>query len=167
MNTWIGRNKSSNLSLTERFWEKVDIRSDDECWEWRGTITPKGYGHFRVTSKGMTRVHRYSWELHYGKIPEGMLVCHRCDNRKCVNPKHLFLGTNLDNLKDMSQKGRGRTKIRLGEDNPVSKLNTESVQEIRKLYSTGNYTYFILADLFKVSYQTIGLVVKRKVWKHV
>lgn len=164
---WIGRNQTSNLSVEDRFWEKVDVRSKDECWNWLGIITPKGYGHFRVTSKGMTRSHRFSYEIAFGKIPDGFLVLHKCDNRKCVNPSHLFLGTNDDNMKDMARKGRGRTLIRLGEDSPVHKLTLKDVMEIRELYSTGQYTYLQLSDRFNITYQHVGSVVTRKTWKHV
>lgn len=87
----------------ERFWSKVDKSGD--CWEWVGYLNEKGYGKFRLNNK-LQRAHRISYALKYGAIPEGMLVCHRCDNPKCVNPEHLFIGTTTDNARDSISKGR-------------------------------------------------------------
>jgi hypothetical protein len=97
-----------SVSLVTRFWLKVDRRGDNECWLWTASTTGNGYGQFSPTCHPPKTgyAHRFSYELHYGPIPAGMLVCHTCDNPRCVNPKHLFLGTHQDNATDMKQKGR-------------------------------------------------------------
>lgn len=99
---------STQDSLLERFWSKVQKGQPDECWLWLGP-TCVGYGNFGISKNGTTRsvrAHRFIWELENGPIPKGLLVCHRCDVRACANPAHLFLGTHHDNTQDMMQKGR-------------------------------------------------------------
>jgi predicted DNA-binding protein YlxM (UPF0122 family) len=94
-------------TMTERFWEKVDIKNDSECWEWKNGKYLNGYGGFNSNNKH-EYAHRIAWELTYGAIPENMCVCHHCDNPSCCNPKHLFIGTMADNMHDRDRKGRGR-----------------------------------------------------------
>ena len=101
--------------------------------------------------------HRFFYELFYSRIPDGYFVCHRCDNPRCVNPDHLFLGTQNDNIQDAIKKGRLNNA---GERNGMAKLNEEQVDEIRERYERGNVSYSTLAEKFGVSYSLVHNIVK-------
>jgi hypothetical protein len=151
-------------TLEERFWEKVSVGGDDDCWEWTAAKSG-GYGRIGDGKNSLIAT-RVSWEIHNGEIPEGKHVCHRCDNPPCVNPNHLFLGTHDENMIDMASKGR-RARKAVGVENGLSKLNPKKVREIRRKYATLKYTYKELANTYGVASPTIISVVKRLTWKHV
>ena len=149
-------------SQVQRFWEKVDKREVDECWNWQAGKDKKGYGEF-----DSWRAPRFSWTLANGQIPEGLYVCHHCDNPSCVNPKHLFLGTPLDNSRDGLTKGLSAKLSQKGEKNPSAKLTANQVREIRFIYQGGDISCGKLAPMFGVDRITIYEIVTRKNWKEV
>lgn len=142
----------------------------DGCWEWQGVTKGFGYGYLTVGSRtDGTRLtvsaHRYSYEAFIGSIPEGLYVLHKCDNPKCVNPDHLFLGTHQDNINDREAKGRNNLSgvHKKGEEHPNSKLTWEDVQFIRNEPKVNGYIS-ALADRFGVSHRTISDVVNMNTW---
>lgn len=161
----------------QRFWEKV--QKTDGCWIWTGSKRNKGYGAFSYTVNGRLiqgRAHRYSYELHKGEIPPGLFVLHRCDNPACVNPDHLFLGTNEDNIRDMLAKGRhipGGTHIgnagdwKRGTEHHAAKLTPDDVREIRRLHAEGGWSYGQLGKRFGVNASAAYKIVKRLLWKQI
>ena len=147
----------------KRFWSKVDVRGESDCWEWTAAKNG-GYGVFSL--KGKTEVaHRISAEL-AGLEAEGLCVCHHCDNPACVNPAHLFVGSHLDNMRDKMQKGRQKPGRNHGEANARHKLSEDQVLEIRELGKSG-WSRIALAERFVVSSWTISQIINRKIWKHI
>jgi hypothetical protein len=151
--------------LHTRFWRLVAIAEPDQCWLWRGAISWNGYGAVRGEG-GNLIAHRASWILTFGPIPNGLCVLHRCDNRPCVNPTHLFLGTQKDNLDDMWSKNRGSRLSSPGELSGTHKLVETDIPVIRDLFLQG-ITYGQIAERFGVCAGTIGRVIRRESWSHV
>jgi len=155
-------------TLEERFWSKVRKTDAAEgCWEWSASKTKLGYGQFRVGGrKGeMLKAHRVSYDLYCGEIGD-LCVLHRCDNRACVRPDHLFLGTQLDNIADREAKGRGGQQLRRGEGNGRAKLTSEQVLHIRDRYAVGGVSMGKMAGEFGVSKALISDILRRKTWVH-
>ena len=150
--------------IAERLWAYVNIRSDEECWHYLGSINAGGYGSIVYKDKPYI-AHRLSYELTYGEIPEGMLVCHHCDNPPCCNPKHLFLGTQSDNMKDMVSKGRA--SVQVGVNNTNVKLNEADVYNIHILYSNGYMNMSAISRIFKISVSTVQSILRGRSWPHV
>jgi len=142
-----------------RFWSNVERSAG--CWEWQASKSDTGYGCFY--DGRAYHAHRYSWALANGPIPPGLLVLHRCDNRACVNPEHLFLGSHRDNSVDMVGKGRNHTHDTAGERHGEAKLTDEAVREIRTSALTGR----ALAAKFGVTESAVSLVRRGRAWRHV
>jgi hypothetical protein len=151
--------------LEERFYENIE-KEVGGCWIWKGYSRCSGvggkYGGLKVGGKAML-AHRISYQIHYGEIPNSLFVLHRCDNPSCVNPEHLFLGTNADNMKDMAEKFRGCN----GEKGVHSKLTANKVVEIRFAAKRGNMLHREIAKVFGVSTTTITKIVNNHYWKHI
>jgi HNH endonuclease len=164
-----GQYPRKSHSLVERYWGKVIVKKG--CWGWKGSFHPDGYGYLTVRKRLENNyrknfyAHRISWEVHCGPIPEGLFVLHKCDNPPCTNPKHLFLGTNKDNMDDCSAKGRqnGKAKALPGSQNPMAIFDERDIPIIRK----STKTISAIADLYGVSKSAIALIRQRKSWKHV
>ena len=136
-------------TLAARFWAKVVKGAS--CWDWTGTRQPAGYGII-----GKVGAHRISWELHNGLIPSGLWVLHRCDNPGCVNPAHLFLGTNGDNVRDAIAKGRKPGVFE--DDNAATKLSATQVYQVRELAK--EHPQAIIASMFGVHQSTVSRIVR-------
>lgn len=170
--------KFSQAALT-RFY--ANIFKTTNCWLWGGK--PDVYGYGRIYIDGTKhKAHRFSWIVaNNSPIPQNMQILHDCpggDNPLCVNPKHLRLGTNADNMRDRKRKGRYATgnahplrknpeKAARGEEHAKTSFTNKDIIEIRKMYDTGKYSHPQLGKMFKCSHSTIGRIVNRKVWAHI
>lgn len=157
-------------SIDERFWSKVSkVPGDDGCWEWQASLHHSGYGQFFMKGRGRPiMAHRISWELTHGDIPTGILVLHKCDNRKCVRPEHLFLGTDKDNCDDMWKKNRQQDYSiqERGSARWAAKLTESDIPVIRKRRQTGEKLSDIGHD-YGVTKAVIWEIVSGRAWKHV
>jgi hypothetical protein len=163
--------------VEERFWKLVDKSGD--CWTWKASLTTHGYGQFVLPYHHHIGAHRFAYELENGPVPAGLVVCHRCDNPPCVNPAHLWVGTQGDNLRDMHGKGRGntdswplaveasRTADRPhGEKHHNAHMTAEKIRALRKMRQDGA-TYDAIALEFGIGKSLVAQIITRKTWKHV
>lgn len=152
--------KLSDINI-ENFFKKVN--KTKTCWEWTGMLDDDGYGRFKI--KGTPKAaHRLSMIIEHGSVPTGMWVLHNCDNRKCVNPNHLYFGTPSMNSMDRENRGRGRSLI--GENNGYNKLVDSSVIQIKGLIRNG-VTGREIAKKFNVTPSLISLIKNNKIWTHI
>ena len=157
-------------TLEKRFYKKIE--KTDYCWVWLGAKTGSGYGVVRGPDSRMMGAHVASYLIHNGPIEVGQQICHICDNKLCVNPNHLFIGTQLDNMHDMISKGRQATGEKLnhpsqkGELNSGSKLTEDQVIKEKKLYSEG-YRQCEIMRLLGITRANIWAIVHGVSWNHV
>ena len=144
----------------KRFWEKVN--KTDDCWEWTAYKNVGGYGVIKIDKK-LVLAHRAALILEGVDIPSGMCVCHTCDNRACVNPDHLWIGTQKDNMRDAASKGRLSSPPFVGSDHPNAKLSEDDIISIR----SDERPYGEIIKDYPVSKQTIGKIKNNLKWKHV
>ncbi len=145
---------AGSITVKLKLFDSMEL-TENGCWEFQGALNHNGYGSLLAYGKGY-RVHRLSYMEFVGDIPDGLNVCHSCDNAKCINPEHLFLGTQKENMIDKAKKGR----------HPMAKLTIEKVKEIRRLAIKGN-SNLKLAKQFNVSDSTICNILKNRIWTHV
>jgi hypothetical protein len=156
--------RKSSTTLHQRFAAKVQPPDANGCWLWAGAKSGAGYGHIGVD--GMTvSAHRVSWALVNGPVPDGLHVLHRCDVKRCVNPAHLFVGTNTDNVRDAINKGRfGHSRHVRGEKHPRAKLRAEDVYTIRAALAEGA-SQSSLARRFGVTSNAVNAIALGKSWR--
>jgi hypothetical protein len=173
-----------------KFWAQVDQSGgEDSCWKWTrycGNATNKGYGQYHFRDKKVY-THIFAYKLACGDVPQGLEVCHTCDNPSCCNPKHLFLASHQENMQDRSRKGRGggargrkpglrksyddvplrEPNNKSGERNAKAKLTDDQVRRIRSRYAEGDISQRKLAAEYGVHASLIGFIVRRAAWQHV
>jgi hypothetical protein len=178
--------ESRKAERAQRFWEQVAQSNPDACWEWQGGRYPTGYGRMYWTAKGNAYTHRIAYELTYGAIPEGLFVCHHCDNPPCCNPAHLFAGTAKDNSQDRDRKGRhrapevvrqlareGKLKGRAttfkpkGELNNRAKITPDIVRAIRRAAANGEGSAREIGLRYGLSRNHTAHIINRSKWAHI
>lgn len=158
--------RAQTITPIKQFLYHAGQPDDNGCMLWKGTIGDRGYGqltrHPATSGSRIIYAHRFAFELAYGPIPEGMHVLHQCDVRSCVNPTHLFMGTQADNMADKTAKGRQQK----GEQCNLSKLTAEAVIDIRLRYQAGGITQKKLAAEYSISIANVCAILVRRSWKH-
>lgn len=151
--------KRNKIPVIDRFLNKIE--KTDTCWNWIAAKYGSGYGVFDKTG-----AHRFSYSYFISKIPKGMVIMHKCDNKLCVNPGHLSIGTQKDNLHDMYRKGRNRKKetYKSGGQHFNAKLTNDEADEMRILYSTGNFSWLDLAKIYNISKRCAGSIVRNETY---
>lgn len=157
----------TRIPLETKFWSRVDKSGGpDACWLWTGgRFQSGGYGLVSNWPHSPLRANRVSYELHYGPIPEGLVICHKCDNPPCVNPAHLFAGTHKDNMQDCKAKGRSRITHHSGETHYHTDLTQDQVDEMRELYNVKGLRPFEIASQFGIKYSRCYLILRGYNWK--
>lgn len=164
---WAKSQTLKNGTAIDRLMANCKV-SESGCWEWGRNKNKRGYGFINVDGK-QWMTHRYSYFLHRGEIPDGLFVCHKCDNPSCINPDHLFLGTASDNMIDATEKGRlplFSIRNQSGENNANAKYTREFAESVRAYYEKAKPSYGQLAKHFGLkSKGHAAKIVKRQIWK--
>lgn len=159
---------SKNLYATEedlkRFLKYVDIKDKNSCWEWGGTLDSNGYGVFSIKHI-LIKAHRFSYLSWHGNIDKSLQICHSCDNPRCVNPTHLWQGTQAENNKDRHSKNRTKTGHIYGSENKMSKLKEDDVLWIIENYNPKYWSTRKIAHKFSVSQTSIRNILSGKSWR--
>lgn len=160
------RQTMRGVPAEQRLWDRVVKGGPDECWLWTGRPTRAGYGQLQVNGRH-AYAHRFSYELHYGPIPEGMYVCHTCDVRNCVNPRHLWLGTHLDNIADAARKGkyRGRSSTGAHQADPTRKRAKLSPEQVIAIRADRTSSTRALATQYGVGLEAVARIRRGQTWK--
>jgi hypothetical protein len=160
---------AGGAAIEERFWKYVTKYPWPDCWVWTGALRENGYGQFNI-KRYPYKAHRVSYAIYANRhgleFDETLGVLHDCDNPRCVNPIHLFLGTQADNMADAAAKGRVRGKVSPGESNGQAKLTEQKVREARFLHDAG-MSFHELARRYEVNRKTITQAVRGEHWAHV
>lgn len=140
------------------------INKTDTCWLWTQDVYNYGYGKLSIGKGKQVRAHRYMYEKYKGTIPNNMNVLHTCDNPRCCNPEHLFLGSQEDNVKDMMDKSRGGYKTFHGDNHPMRKIDMAKAEEIRALWAKGGLYQREIGERFGVSQAVVSKIIKGELW---
>ena len=160
--------KYSRQERINKFWSRVKITGLLDCWLWQGTRMPFGYGLTGGLNGVTTTAHRVAWAIVYGTVPEGMFVLHKCDNPPCVNPNHLYAGTQKDNARDAIERGRFTYAVSpCGIDHPGAKLTEADVIQIRRLAEQGCYSQKSIGGWFGISATMVCYIKLRRKWAHI
>lgn len=154
--------KNRSKPILEAFVEKYEVDLETGCWNWIASRMRTGYGQFNTRDGKVVTAHRFAYQAFKGAIPDGLFVCHHCDNRRCVNPEHLWLGTCAENLRDMREKGRDNHRPLIGPENPSSKITAENAVEI----FMSKEKQSALAEKFGITQAAISAIKTRKNWRH-